>query len=89
MGLRRHTRYPADSETYTVWKKASETALQGSRGASGIIQVKTKKGTGRGFQICYDGKPADIEGPCARGTEMLNAAEHIAAARILGLEYKR
>ena len=33
----------------------SETALYGSRGASGVIQVKTKKGTGKGFQISYDG----------------------------------
>lgn len=43
------TIYPADIESFTVLKNASETALYGSRGASGVIQVKTKKGTGKGF----------------------------------------
>ena len=41
------TIYPADIESFTVLKNASETALYGSRGASGVIQVKTKKGTGK------------------------------------------
>ncbi|CUQ63626.1 Outer membrane cobalamin receptor protein [Segatella copri] len=49
------TIYPADIESFTVLKNASETALYGSRGASGVIQVKTKKGTGKGFQISYEG----------------------------------
>lgn len=49
------TIYPADIESFTVLKNASETALYGSRGASGVIQVKTKKGTGKGFLISYEG----------------------------------
>ena len=72
-------------ENFTVLKNASETALYGSRGASGVIQVKTKKGTGRGFQISYEGN-CGLEAMC-KSMEMLNAAEYIAAAQKLGLEY--
>ena len=79
------TIYPADIESFTVLKNASETALYGSRGASGVIQVKTKKGTGRGFQISYEGN-CGLEAMC-KSMEMLNAAEYIAAAQKLGLEY--
>lgn len=45
------TIYPADIESFRILKNAAETAMYGSRGASGVIEVKTKKGTGRGFQI--------------------------------------
>ncbi|MBP5277247.1 MAG: TonB-dependent receptor plug domain-containing protein, partial [Prevotella sp.] len=38
------TIYPADIESFTILKDASETAQYGSRGASGVIQVATKKG---------------------------------------------
>ena len=79
------TIYPADIESFTVLKNASETALYGSRGASGVIQVKTKKGTGKGFQIYYEGSYG-IEA-MYKSMEMLNAAEYIAAAQKLGLEY--
>ena len=79
------TIYPADIESFTVLKNASETALYGSRGASGVIQVKTKKGTGKGFQISYEGSYG-IE-TMYKSMEMLNAAEYIAAAQKLGLEY--
>ena len=79
------TIYPADIESFTVLKNASETALYGSRGASGVIQVKTKKGTGKGFQISYEGSYG-IEA-MYKSMEMLNAAEYIAAAQKLGLEY--
>ncbi len=56
-----------------------------SRGASGVIQVKTKKGTGKGFQISYEGNYG-IEA-MYKSMEMLNAAEYIAAAQKYGLEY--
>ena len=36
--------YPSDIESFTVLKDASETAQYGSRGASGVIEVTTKKG---------------------------------------------
>lgn len=79
------TIYPADIESFTVLKNASETALYGSRGASGVIQVKTKKGTGKGFLISYEGNYG-IEA-MYKSMEMLNAAEYIAAAQKYGLEY--
>ena len=40
------TIYPADIESFTVLKNASETSKYGSRGASGVIEVKTKRGHG-------------------------------------------
>lgn len=79
------TIYPADIESFAVLKNASETALYGSRGASGVIQVTTKKGTGKGFQISYEGNYG-IEA-MYKSMEMLNAAEYIAAAQKYGLEY--
>lgn len=47
--------YPADIESFTILKDASETAQYGSRGASGVIDVATKKGKGGAFSISYDG----------------------------------
>ena len=79
------TIYPADIESFTVLKNASETALYGSRGASGVIQVKTKKGTGKGFQISYEGNYG-IEA-MYKSMKMLNAAEYVAAAKKYGVEY--
>ncbi len=79
------TIYPADIESFTVLKNASETAMYGSRGASGVIQVKTKKGTGKGFQISYEGNYG-VES-MYKSMRMLNAAEYIAAAKAYGVEY--
>ena len=79
------TIYPADIESFTVLKNAAETAMYGSRGASGVIQVKTKKGTGKGFQISYEGNYG-IEA-MYKSMEMLNAAEYVATAQRLGLDY--
>ncbi|WP_280743358.1 MULTISPECIES: SusC/RagA family TonB-linked outer membrane protein [unclassified Parabacteroides] len=47
--------YPADIESFTILKDASETAQYGSRGASGVIDVTTKKGKMGAFSISYDG----------------------------------
>ena len=49
------TVYPADIERFVILKNATETAKYGSRGASGVIQVTTKKGSGSLFHISYDG----------------------------------
>ena len=49
------TVYPADIERFAILKNATETAKYGSRGASGVIQVTTKKGNGSLFHISYDG----------------------------------
>jgi TonB-linked SusC/RagA family outer membrane protein len=47
--------YPGDIESFTILKDASETAQYGSRGASGVIEVATKKGQADNFYISYDG----------------------------------
>ena len=44
------TIYPSDIENFTILK-ASETSQYGSRGAAGVIEVTTKKGTESKFHI--------------------------------------
>ena len=77
------TIYPADIESFRILKNATETAMYGSRGASGVIEVKTKKGTGRGFQISYEGNVGFERR--YKHLEMLNAAEYVATAKALGI----
>ena len=79
------TIYPADIESFTILKDASETAQYGSRGAAGVIEVATKKGRNQKFQISYDGS-IGFESVYKR-TEMMNAAEFRRAAQNLGLTY--
>ena len=79
------TIYPADIESFTILKNASETSKYGSRGASGVIEVKTKRGNGSKFQIYYDGTSGfDV---VYKRLRMLNAAEYVSAAKALGLDY--
>lgn len=47
--------YPADIESFTILKDASETAQYGARGASGVIKVSTKQGSSGSFRLSYDG----------------------------------
>ena len=79
------TIYPADIESFTILKNASETSKYGSRGASGVIEVRTKRGKGSKFQIYYDGI-IGFEHVYKR-LRMLNAAEYVSAAKALGLDY--
>lgn len=46
---------PADIERMDILKDASSTAIYGSRGANGVVIVTTKKGTGNGSKVTYDG----------------------------------
>ena len=79
------TIYPADIESFTILKNASETSKYGSRGASGVIEVKTRRGNGSKFQIYYDGTAGfDV---VYKRLRMLNAAEYVSAAKALGLDY--
>lgn len=77
------TIYPADIESFKILKNAAETAMYGSRGASGVIEVKTKKGTGRGFQISYEGDIGFEQ--MYKHLDMLNAEEYVATAKALGI----
>lgn len=47
--------YPTDIESFTILKDASETAQYGSRGASGMINITTKKGISGKTRINYNG----------------------------------
>ena len=77
------TIYPADIESFTILKNAAETAQYGSRGASGVIEVKTKKGHGGIFHISYDGS-GGVES-IYKTLHMLNAPEYVATAKQLGI----
>ena len=79
------TIYPADIESFTILKDASETAQYGSRGASGVIQVATKKGRQSQFHISFDGTVGfeDIY----KHINMLNATQFRQAATQLGLDF--
>lgn len=44
---------PNDIESVSVLKDAASAAIYGSRGANGVIVVKTKKGKGTGFTVQY------------------------------------
>ena len=75
--------YPADIESFTILKNAAETAQYGSRGASGVIEVTTKKGRAGEFHISYDGN-IGVE-HVYKNLEMLRRNGYINTAQQLGL----
>ena len=75
--------YPADIESFTILKNAAETALYGSRGASGVIQVVTKKGKAGHFHISYDGN-IGVQSTY-KNMEMLNRRQYLGEAAARGL----
>ncbi len=77
--------YPADIESFSILKNAAETAPFGSRGASGVIVVNTKKGESSKFHISYDGN-IGIES-VYKQLDMLNRNEYVSTAKRLGLSY--
>lgn len=79
------TIYPADIESFTILKDASETAQYGSRGAAGVIEVATKKGRQSQFHISYDGT-VGFESIYKR-ENMLNAAQFRQACTALGKDF--
>ncbi len=79
------TIYPADIESFTILKNASETAQYGTRGASGVIQVATKRGREGQFHISYDGN-IGFETVC-KTIDMLRRSGYIGTAKQLGLDY--
>ena len=79
------TIYPADIESFTILKDASETAQYGSRGAAGVIEVATKKGRSQKFHISYDGT-VGFESIYKR-VDMLNADQFRQTCSALHLDY--
>lgn len=76
--------YPTDIESFTILKDASETAQYGSRGASGVINIVTKRGAGGKTHVNYSG----IFGisHAYRHLDMLDADAYRQAAASLGYE---
>ena len=66
--------YPTDIESFTILKDASETAQYGSRGASGVINITTKKGVSGKTHINYNGSFGIAH--AYRHLDMLSGAEY-------------
>ena len=77
------TIYPADIESFTILKDASETSQYGSRGAAGVIQVVTRKGRAEQFHISYNGSMGFES--TYKNLHMLNANEFRQEAANLGM----
>lgn len=65
--------YPTDIESFTILKDASETAQYGSRGASGVIEITTKKGLKGKTRVSYNGSFGIAS--VYKNLEMLSAGE--------------
>ncbi|MGM9760462.1 MAG: SusC/RagA family TonB-linked outer membrane protein [Parabacteroides sp.] len=76
--------YPADIESFNILKNVAETACYGSRGASGVIEVTTKKGQGGQFHIAYGGNMGMQR--VAKNIKMLLAQSYVETAARLGLD---
>ena len=74
--------YPSDIESFTVLKDASETAQYGSRGASGVIEVVTKKGAAQGATVTYNGSVGITH--VSKNLKMLNATSYCEAVQAQG-----
>ncbi len=78
--------YPADIESFTVLKDASETAQYGSRGASGVIEIATKRGSDKPFSVnYYGGLSVDM---VARNLKMLSGNEFRQLAKDRNIEIR-
>lgn len=77
-----NTIYPADIESFTILKDASETAAYGSRGASGVIVVTTRKSSEGKFRISYDGAYGFESNYKRLG--MMNASQYLAGCKLIG-----
>lgn len=75
--------YPADIESFTILKDASETAQYGSRGASGVIEVVTKKGQSGKTTISYNGSYGFRK--VYKNLDMLDAAGYVSEVKKRGL----
>ena len=75
--------YPTDIESFTILKDASETAQYGSRGASGVIEVTTKKGISGKTRVSYNGSFGIASS--YKTVRMLNGDEFRAVAKERGV----
>ena len=75
--------YPADIESFNILKDASETAQYGSRGASGVIEIVTKKGKSGKTTINYNGSYGFRK--VFKNLDMLNARDYVREVKARGL----
>ncbi len=75
--------YPTDIHSFTILKDASETAQYGSRGAAGVIDIKTKRGQSGKMRINYNGS-FGLSVPYKR-LNMLSADEYRSVAKMYDL----
>ena len=74
---------PADIETFTILKDASETAQYGSRGAAGVIVVTTVKGKNGMKTLSYNSNFGISN--VYKNLKMLSADEFRSTAKALGM----
>ncbi len=74
--------YPSDIESFTILKDASEIAQYGSRGASGVIEVVTKKGAAHRATVTYNGQVGLTH--VSKNLKMLNADGYCDAVKAQG-----
>ena len=67
---------PQDIETLTVLKDAEATAVYGSRGANGVVVIKTKRGKAGKTRLSYDGQYGQSYFPVNK-LELMNSNEKI------------
>lgn len=67
---------PNDIASIDVLKDASATAIYGSRGSNGVIIVTTKRGSGDGVNVNYNGYVGTQR--IVKEIDVMNAAEHAA-----------
>ena len=75
--------YPADIESFTILKDASESAHYGSRGASGVIEVVTKKGKSGKTTISYNGSYGFSK--VFKNLNMLDASGYVKEVKARGM----
>ncbi|MCU0445976.1 MAG: TonB-dependent receptor [Microscillaceae bacterium] len=74
---------PSEIESIDILKDASATAIYGSRGASGVILVTTKRGQEGSTSIEYSGV-FSVE-TIAKSLDVMNADQYRSAAQSLGI----
>lgn len=79
---------PNDIESITVLKDASAAAIYGSRAASGVIVVTTKRGKVGKMSVTYSGTVSVINKP-VRDLDLMNSAEKLSWENELWNEFSK
>ena len=77
------TIFPSDIESLTILKDAAQTAQYGARGAAGVIEVRTHRGSAGRLSISYAGDVGFVHAD--KFLPMLNATQYRAVTKERGL----